>query len=108
MKTALVIWVIGVAGMLLLAGCSDTGHGDAETTATVNGICPIMNQKIDRDKVPASLTLDFEGKKVGFCCVQCVGKWKTLSDADKRAKLTAVTGSNPPPGTSDGHKEHDR
>jgi hypothetical protein len=40
--------------------------------------------------VPASLTRQFEGKTVGFCCEMCPPAWDKLSDADKAKKLQAA------------------
>ena len=114
MKMLLMALTVAVLStLLLLAGCSETerGHGDKKTpdtstVTTVNSICPIMNMKIDPGKVPAGLTLDFEGQKVGFCCVECIGKWKALSDADKKTKLAAAMDGSTPHDTSGSHDEH--
>lgn len=115
MKTLLMALTVAVLStLLLLAGCSETKRDrgddetpDTETVTTVNSICPVMSMKIDADKVPAALALDFEGKKVGFCCAECIGKWKALSDADKRTKLTAAMDGTTPDDAGESHDEHE-
>lgn len=56
----------------------------------VNDRCPIMGGKIDPAKVPAALTREFNGHKVGFCCGGCPAAWDKLSDTEKQAKLDKV------------------
>lgn len=99
--------VLAAVGSLSLAvGCSmgchhheegtsaTTGHADhqgtAATVAVVNSKCPIMGGKIDPAKVPADLTREYKGQKVGFCCAGCPATWDKLTDAEKDAKLAAA------------------
>jgi len=56
----------------------------------VNSRCPIMGSPIDRDKVDASLTRDYNGQKIAFCCGGCPSVWDKLTDAQKQAKLSGV------------------
>jgi YHS domain-containing protein len=53
----------------------------------VNTTCPIGKEQVD-----SSVTSTFNGQTVGFCCANCKGKFDKMSDADKSAKLSAVTG----------------
>ena len=62
----------------------------AHKPAVANARCPIMGSKIDPGKVPANLTREFDGRKVGFCCAACPPAWDKMPDAAKRAKLQAV------------------
>ncbi len=67
------------------AGEHDHAASDAAELAKagfVNTKCPIMGDPID----PAVFT-DHMGKKVGFCCKDCIPKWNKLSDAEKMKKL---------------------
>jgi hypothetical protein len=50
-----------------------------------------MGGAVDPNTVPDSLTREFKGQKVGFCCGGCPGTWDKLSDAEKEAKFKAVT-----------------
>jgi hypothetical protein len=91
---------------VLAAGCSKgtapSGGGETKEAAmvtVVNSVCPIMNTAIDRTQVPASLVVDFEGQKVGFCCGQCPSQWQRLSEDQKRAKLAAALGNGAQPAT---------
>lgn len=59
------------------------------TTGFVNVRCPIQGGQINPEKVPASLTREYKGQKVAFCCPGCPGVWDKLSDEQKDAKLKA-------------------
>jgi hypothetical protein len=63
----------------------------------VNNRCPMTGTPIDPNNVPASLTRDYKGMKVGFCCGPHPAAWDKLSDAEKDAKLAAVM---TPPGSA--------
>ena len=53
----------------------------------VNAVCPLMGSPIKPEKVTASLTREYKGQKVGFCCGGCPEAWDKLTDAQKEAKL---------------------
>lgn len=55
-----------------------------------NARCPIMGSRIDPAKVPNSLTREYKGQKIAFCCGGCPGAWDRLSDEKKQAKLKAA------------------
>jgi hypothetical protein len=59
----------------------------SSTVAVVNVTCPIMGGAISPDGVPASLTREYKGQKIGFCCAGCPGAWDKLTDAEKDAAL---------------------
>lgn len=59
--------------------------------AAVNTRCPIMGGKVDPKTVPASLTRQYKGKTIGFCCGGCPPQWDKLSDEEKDKKLEAIT-----------------
>jgi hypothetical protein len=94
--------ILSVVAMIMAAGlgvalAADEGKAPASApTATapaakaVNTVCPIEGGKVDPAKVPAELTREFKGQKVGFCCPDCLPVWDKLSDAEKEAKLAAV------------------
>lgn len=52
-----------------------------------NLICPIMGSSIDMNVVEDSLTRDYKGRKVAFCCPGCPSAWDKLSDPQKQAKI---------------------
>ena len=56
----------------------------------VNTRCPIMGNKVNVERIPANLTREFKGKKVGFCCGGCPAAWDKLPDAVKTTKLKAA------------------
>lgn len=49
----------------------------------VNTHCPIQPD----DEVDPSVTINYKGKVVGFCCSECINDWVRLSDEQKDAKL---------------------
>lgn len=53
----------------------------------VNSRCPIMGSPINRDRVDPSLTRDYNGQKIAFCCGGCPSAWDKLTDTQKQAKL---------------------
>jgi hypothetical protein len=78
------------------ASPSPTGVAGPEgkVVPVVNEKCPMSGMKLDREKVPADLRVDFKGKPVGFCSKPCVEAWNKLTDEEKQAKLDKVM---PPP-----------
>jgi hypothetical protein len=98
-KTRGTILITGIVlGFILsiLGGCEKEKTGGPEKKAVstsqtkvkfVNTRCPIMGTPIDLNTVPASLTREFKGQKVAFCCGGCPAQWDKLSDKEKEAKL---------------------
>jgi hypothetical protein len=108
---------VALLGMALIGpGCDDADHdhhngdmhgeknGDThgrheemhdgsggDTVSVVNARCPIMGNRIDPNSVPKELTVEWQGKTVGFCCAACPPQWKDLSDEEKQQKLTRAT-----------------
>ena len=97
MKTAKSIGICSVVlavGLLVagLAGCNDQKQPPARASAKViNSTCPIMGSTIDPADVPANLTREYKGKKIGFCCAGCPAKWDQLADEKKAALLAKMT-----------------
>ncbi|MCG3181437.1 MAG: hypothetical protein BIFFINMI_03831 [Phycisphaerae bacterium] len=60
-----------------------------ETQTPANARCPMMGGSVHA----SAGTRQFEGKTVGFCCPGCPAKWDQLTDAQKKAKLTASAGN---------------
>lgn len=71
--------------LLFVAGCAGTKH-TAPMNATINTKCVISGEALKAD----SPTVDYMGKKIGFCCDHCVENWNKMSDAEKQAKLGAA------------------
>lgn len=91
--------VFALAGLSLLAGgcgkeaAPSTGPAATATVAAspfVNSTCPIMGNPINSASVPQSLTREYKGQKVAFCCAMCPPAWDKLTDAEKDAKLAKV------------------
>lgn len=77
--------IVAVAAALLFAACAGTTN-TPPVSATINTQCLVSGEALDA----SSPTVDYMGKKVGFCCNNCIAKWDKLSDADKQAKLAAA------------------
>lgn len=73
-----------VVALLVLGACSTETKG--ESTEFVNANCPMMGDPVEAD----SAVTEWNGKKVGYCCDGCKGKFEALSDAEKTAKLKAT------------------
>ncbi len=96
-----VLGATAVVSLVLLAvlavGCEKGTDKPAEsataqkTAEFVNDRCPIIDSPIDFANVPDSLTREYKGKKVAFCCAGCPAAWDKLSDAEKDAALAKVT-----------------
>jgi hypothetical protein len=90
MPAAFLLACVLVVGLTACNEEKKAGGEAAKTVACVNGTCPIMGNAIDPAKVPVSLTRDFNGQKVGFCCGGCPPAWDKLTDDQKAAKFAAV------------------
>ena len=69
------------------AGAGEHNHAAADAAELakagfVNTKCPIMGDPID-----SAVFTEHMGKKVGFCCKDCIPKWNKLSEAEKMKKL---------------------
>lgn len=58
----------------------------------VNAFCPIAgSHAVGENKMTVqSLTRDYQGKKVGFCCDSCPPLWDAMSDDEKKAAFDAA------------------
>ena len=77
---------------LFLGAChSDQKKAEPTKTAASMGImnkkCPVSGETLGEDGWDKVTTTDYNGKKIGFCCPNCAGKFKNMSDADKAAKV---------------------
>lgn len=71
----------------VLIGCGNAptpavDQGDTTPVALVNTVCPIQGGPVDE-----SVTAEWNGKQVGFCCPECIPTWNELSDEEKTVKL---------------------
>ena len=62
-----------------LTAATSPGPGDGEV---VNTLCPITGEAVD-----PSLTTEWNGYTVGFCCPDCPAKREALTDEQKVEKL---------------------
>jgi len=66
--------------------CCQEPKGNGAAITSVNEYCPVMPE----DPVDPTLTREFNGQKVSFCCKGCVPTWDAMSDAEKDTKLKAA------------------
>lgn len=73
----------------VLVGCNQSASTDsaentpAASAQTVNKVCPIMGGEVTDE----GGTVEWNGKRIGFCCAGCEEKWQALSDDEKAEKL---------------------
>ena len=63
-----------------------------ETCEVVNDRCPMDGKRLDRTACPTKRTCMFHGRRVGFCCAGCRGKWDKLDDDARWKKFNAACG----------------
>jgi len=93
MRSLQPIPVIAIALFAVATGCSQkssTSEGGDSAVATpavtlVNSVCPMKGEPVDK-----TVTVEWNGKTVGFCCADCIPGWNELSDEEKEAKLAAA------------------
>lgn len=86
-----------VVAALFLGACTETKTETKPTptkttTPAKSGSMGVMNSKcpMSGEETDPSVTSDYKGGKVAFCCTTCQGKFAKLSDADKAAKVAAA------------------
>jgi len=68
-------------------GCEAKKKAAAQVT---NTRCPIMGRPVDPANVPANLTREHKGRRVGFCCSGCPAAWDKLTETQKESRLAAA------------------
>lgn len=81
MRIIIALSVIAAAAVTFV-GCADSGTPTAGASEIVNTHCPIMGGKVNPET-----TVDWNGKKVAFCCPPCLDDWATMSDDERQAAL---------------------
>lgn len=89
---ALGVVIGGCASNGCCGDCKDNAKAkeDAKLVKVVNSTCPIGDDPIDAAAHDASLTRQWRGQTVGFCCAGCLGPWDKMSDAERERALAAV------------------
>ena len=78
-----------------LAGCKATEEqcvaapaaGNHPGKVAVNTVCPVM----PTDAADETVTVDYKGKKIAFCCAGCVKKFNAMDEKGKDAILAKAT-----------------
>jgi len=74
------IWIgFGDEAVTLPLSVSAPKTSEAAATATINTVCPLMDEAVD----PAYV-VTYEGARVGLCCEGCVPDWNALVDTEKQ------------------------
>jgi YHS domain-containing protein len=89
MTAILLVTVFGV-GLVILPGCkkeqpaAPAAVKQAVTAAVEQTVCPVSGDPIDK-----KVSIDYQGKKVYFCCTACVAPFKADPNkyADKLPQL---------------------
>ncbi len=98
--------VVLLGTLFLVAGCTDTdaptasdsAQTDSPPVTLANTHCPVSG-----GKAKDTITVEWDGKTVGFCCAPCIADWEKLSDEEKAAKLAEDANDD---GAEEGH-EHE-
>jgi len=95
--TGLIVIGSGCAGDSKIKRIADDGTEENCTPApaggnrpgvkAVNTVCPV----VDADGADESVTAEWRGKTIAFCCPTCVRKFDRMSDAEKDAMLVKAT-----------------
>jgi hypothetical protein len=89
-------WIATAAILCLALGCAEqpqpaeNAEADETTQASVqpvNAYCPMMPDNAIDSETP---TVEWQGKKVAFCCPGCDKEFMALSDEEKEKALAAV------------------
>jgi hypothetical protein len=97
----LTLALLTFVGVMVLSGAGCQGGGTSATPSgpaasaikVVNTRCPMKGLPVDPVTVPDSRTREYKGRRIGFCCTGCPEAWDKLTDAERDAKLAAVTGA---------------
>lgn len=95
------------AALLLTTGCADSAAPTAAAAEVINTHCPIMGEEIENPE--EATTVEWNGKKVAFCCPPCEDEWAKMTDEEREAALAkAESGEGAGHGDHDhGHGDHD-
>ena len=83
--------VLGVVGVLALAGCAGQNGKTAAAEnkgGAINTMCPIGGHEVD-----TTVVREWKGQTIAFCCDHCTAKWDKMADADKDKVLTVAQGN---------------
>ncbi len=74
--------------LLSFGACSTTSTSTtSKSAAMANTTCPVSSEALGKD----ACTTTYDGKTIGFCCKNCMTKFNGMTDAEKKAKVTAAT-----------------
>lgn len=86
-KQTLIVGLVLVS--LAFSGCGKKEDSTSKTSdamdkiKAINTVCPITGEPVD----PEIATAKLGSKNVGFCCDDCVEKWKALGFEEQSQKL---------------------
>ena len=77
--------------LFALCACAarDAAPAAPASVAAANARCPIMPD-LDTD---GHTFAEWKGRRVGFCCAECIEKWDRLTDDQRARLLDAATAS---------------
>jgi hypothetical protein len=70
-----------------LAAAPATTAATNQPVKVINTMCPIGGDEFGSEPHPASLSRQWKGKEIGFCCKNCVAKFDKMTDAQRDAVL---------------------
>jgi ABC-type Fe3+-hydroxamate transport system substrate-binding protein len=75
-------YLVSFFSALALTACANVGSSTGN--AAVNTNCPMMPSH-ESDQ---TVTTDFNGQTIAFCCPKCISGWNKLDDGEKQSRLS--------------------
>ena len=79
------VCALAVFCLFALGSCQST-KTTPDAMGPINATCAMK----DSEAVDASCCVEHKGEKIAFCCKMCKGKFESLSEAEKDARVAAV------------------
>ena len=90
MKARCLVLAALVSCAMALGACHSEQKKTAASMGFVNTKCPMKGEELGEDGWDRVQSVDYKGKKYGFCCGGCAKKFNALSDADKDKKIAGA------------------
>lgn len=79
LMVAFMLAAFGYSDKSYAMGCHSSGDKESyeessfKEKSAINAICPVMGGEVDKDD---PIVLEYEGKRIGFCCPGCTNTFK--------------------------------
>lgn len=80
------VLVCALACCLFVLGSCQSTKTTPSTMEPINATCAMK----DNEAVDASCCVEHKGEKIAFCCKTCKGKFESLTEAEKDARVAEL------------------